>query len=329
MDLFYNSLTNFPESTNDYISNVIHTKLPNTYGFLAVIVVFFFIFSYFTTSNSMASPSFESNSNSMTLELILIVIFIILVIFNLVYLNTESLDINASLSNVLDPGQFSLDVDVNKFNYSGDLLFGSDKDSSKSSSDTNMPNIPNMPNMPTMNNSDKSVTSDKKSNSDSDSDGVLKYLKKKQVFHIPQNTFNFIESKALCKAYGGRLATYDELEDAYKNGADWCSYGWSKNQMALFPTQKEKWDELQKIKGHENDCGRPGINGGFIKNSNVNFGVNCYGKKPEMLDPDALNRPLYPVTKTDKKIDQLSQQYEKNLKNIDLSPFNHENWSRI
>ena len=73
MDIFYNSLTNFPESTNDYISNVIHTKLPNTYGFLAVIVVFFFIFSYFTKSNSMASPSFESNSNSMSLELILIV----------------------------------------------------------------------------------------------------------------------------------------------------------------------------------------------------------------------------------------------------------------
>ena len=324
MDIFYNSLTNFPESTNDYISNVIHTKLPNTYGFLAVIVVFFFIFSYFTKSNSINSPSFESNSNSMTLELILIVVFIILVVFNLVYLNTESLDINASLSNILDPGQFSLDIDVNKFNYSGDLLFDSSKDSS---SDINMPNMPNMPNMSDINNSDKYITSDKKSNSDSDN--VLKYLKKKQVFHIPENTFNFIESKALCKAYGGRLATYDELEDAYKNGADWCSYGWSKNQMALFPTQKEKWNELQKIKGHEHDCGRPGINGGFIKNSNVNFGVNCYGKKPEMLDPDALNRPLYPVTKTDKKIDQLSKQYESGLKSIDLSPFNHENWSRI
>jgi hypothetical protein len=31
--------------------------------------------------------------------------------------------------------------------------------------------------------------------------------------------------------------------------------------MALFPTQKETWDKLQKIKGHEHDCGRPGING--------------------------------------------------------------------
>ena len=187
--------------------------------------------------------------------------------------------------------------------------------------------MPNMPNM--KDTSDSSINSDSNSDKNSDSDHVLKYLKKKQVYHIPDNTFNFIEGKALCKAYGGRLATYNELEDAYKNGADWCSYGWSKNQMALFPTQKEKWDELQKIKGHENDCGRPGINGGYIKNKNVNFGVNCYGKKPEMLDPDALNKPLYPVTKNDKIIDQLSQEYKEKLKDMDVSPFNHENWSRI
>ena len=125
MDLFHNSLINLPESTNDYISNVVQTKLPNTYGFLAVIVIFLFIFSYFTSTSAMSSSSFESGTNSMTLELILIVIFLKLVIFNLVYLNTESLNINASLSNVLDPGQFSLDVDVNKFNYSGDLQSGS------------------------------------------------------------------------------------------------------------------------------------------------------------------------------------------------------------
>ena len=48
MDLFHNSLINLPESTNDYISNVVQPKLPNTYGFLAVIVIFLFIFSYFT-----------------------------------------------------------------------------------------------------------------------------------------------------------------------------------------------------------------------------------------------------------------------------------------
>jgi hypothetical protein len=36
---------------------------------------------------------------------------------------------------------------------------------------------------------------------------------------------------------------------------------------------------LQKIKGHEHDCGRPGVNGGYIANPLVKFGVNCYGNK--------------------------------------------------
>jgi hypothetical protein len=38
--------------------------------------------------------------------------------------------------------------------------------------------------------------------------------------------------------------------------------------MALYPTQYNTWKELQKIKGHENDCGRPGINGGYMINQN-------------------------------------------------------------
>jgi hypothetical protein len=51
--------------------------------------------------------------------------------------------------------------------------------------------------------------------------------------------------------------------------------------MAFFPTQKDSWNKYQKIKGHENDCGRPGINGGYMANPNIKFGVNCYGVKPK------------------------------------------------
>ena len=54
----------------------------------------------------------------------------------------------------------------------------------------------------------------------------------------------------------------------------------------LFPTQKKLYDKLQKIPGHENDCGRQGVNGGYIKNPHVKFGVNCYGKKPKKTDID-------------------------------------------
>ena len=46
-----------------------------------------------------------------------------------------------------------------------------------------------------------------------------------QVYHIPGNKYTYDNADALCKAYGSRLATYDEMEDAYEKGAEWCSYG--------------------------------------------------------------------------------------------------------
>ena len=108
----------------------------------------------------------------------------------------------------------------------------------------------------------------------------------KEVFHIASNNFTFNEARDICDKYNSRLANYDEIENAYKNGANWCSYGWSKDQLALFPTQKSLFNELKQIPGHENDCGRPGINGGYFKNKNLKFGVNCYGVKPKAKKKD-------------------------------------------
>jgi len=113
----------------------------------------------------------------------------------------------------------------------------------------------------------------------------LRYFK--QVFHVPGNEYTYDDAKDVCKAFNARLASYDEVEKAHTRGGEWCSYGWSANQMALFPTQKKTWDRLQKIKGHENDCGRPGINGGFIANPDVRFGINCYGFKPQITAAEA------------------------------------------
>ena len=69
---------------------------------------------------------------------------------------------------------------------------------------------------------------------------------KKQVFNIPGNYYNYENAKALCKAYGSSLASYDQIEEAYNSGAEWCNYGWSANQLALFPTQKKTYNNLQK-----------------------------------------------------------------------------------
>jgi hypothetical protein len=155
---------------------------------------------------------------------------------------------------------------------------------------------------------------------------------KKQVFNIPGNYYSYDNAKALCAAYGAKLATYDQVEKAYNNGAEWCNYGWSDNQLALFPTQKKTYNNLQTIPGHENDCGRPGVNGGYIANQNVKFGVNCYGNKPKIdSEEEELMKTAtpYPETAEDiafqKKVDFMKN----NLDQILVSPFNYDTWGEM
>lgn len=155
---------------------------------------------------------------------------------------------------------------------------------------------------------------------------------KKQVFNIPGNYYTYDNAKALCTAYGAELASYDQIEKSYNNGAEWCNYGWSDNQLALFPTQKKTYDTLQTIPGHENDCGRTGVNGGYIANPNVKFGVNCYGYKPKITsDEEELMKTSspYPETPQDiafqKKVDLMKTKLDEIL----VSPFNNNTWGEI
>jgi len=152
---------------------------------------------------------------------------------------------------------------------------------------------------------------------------------KKQVFNIPGNYYNYENAKALCTAYGSRLAKYNEIEDAYKNGGEWCNYGWSDGQMALFPTQQKTFDNLQKIEGHENDCGRPGINGGYMVNPQLRFGVNCYGNKPKITTEEEnlmKTTPLYPVTMKDIAFQKRVDYWKSKVTDILVSPFNSTTW---
>ena len=142
----------------------------------------------------------------------------------------------------------------------------------------------------------------------------------KQVYHIPGNEYTYDDAKLVCKAFGGSLANYNEVERAYKKGGEWCSYGWSDKQQALFPTQKSTWKELQGIKGHEHDCGRQGINGGYIDNANVRFGVNCYGRKPNIrqIERDNMKHSVkYPKSaediENDKKLKKRAKKEKTNV----------------
>lgn len=155
---------------------------------------------------------------------------------------------------------------------------------------------------------------------------------KKQVFNIPGNYYDYSNAKALCAAYGAELATYDQIEQAYESGAEWCNYGWSANQLALFPTQKASYDKLQSTPGHENDCGRTGVNGGFIANPNVRFGVNCYGNKPKITgEEEELMKTAnpYPESAQDIAFQKKVDAFKQSLSQILVSPFNYNTWGSI
>jgi hypothetical protein len=150
-----------------------------------------------------------------------------------------------------------------------------------------------------------------------------------QVFNIGNNLYSYEDAQHVCTAYGARLANYDEIEDAYNHGAEWCNYGWSDGQMAFFPTQKSTWDGLQKDPKNKNKCGRPGINGGYMDNKFLRFGVNCFGKKPAPKPSDLamMNQPL-PKTAEQAVIDQKVEFWKKNADALlKVNSFNRNQWS--
>jgi len=156
----------------------------------------------------------------------------------------------------------------------------------------------------------------------------------KEVFNVSNNLYTYDEAQAVCNSFGAQLATYDQIETAYNNGAEWCAYGWSEDQMAYFPTQKSTWSELQKNPKQKNNCGRPGVNGGYIANPYIKFGVNCYGKKPEptaadLTRLDAKQNQVFPKSDADKELDQKVEKWKENSdKFLQVSSYNTKKWSR-
>jgi hypothetical protein len=157
---------------------------------------------------------------------------------------------------------------------------------------------------------------------------------KDEVFNISNNLFTFDDADKVCKSFDARLATYDEIEDAYAHGAEWSSYGWSAGQHAYFPTQKDTWNKLQTVKGHEHDLGRPGVNGGYFKNPNIRFGVNCYGVKPAMSDAekrlmDSRKEHIYPKTDIDILLDKKVKFFQDHKdKLLVINGYNTDKWSK-
>ncbi len=173
---------------------------------------------------------------------------------------------------------------------------------------------------------DTEKKTDSSDSSDSDSDSVSKT---KQVFNVAENKFTYKEAPAVCKALGAELATLKQLADAYKDGADWCNYGWVEGQMAFYPTQQSTWEKLQKNSTPErrNMCGKPQLNGGHFDNPELRFGVTCYGIKPAPKGKERIKKTF--MSDADAELEILVNKFKKDLDNelISLTPFNQESWS--
>ena len=163
---------------------------------------------------------------------------------------------------------------------------------------------------------------------------TAKNIQKPEVFYVSGNDYTYDEAAAVCAAYDSELASYDQIQTAYSTGAEWCGYGWSQGGMALFPTQDATWKALQ-MEANESQrtgCGRPGVNGGYMKNPAVKYGVNCYGYKPKMTPEEEdlmANKSIYPKTKKDIAMEERVAYWKDKLKEIMVSPFNHNSWSKI
>jgi hypothetical protein len=94
-----------------------------------------------------------------------------------------------------------------------------------------------------------------------------------EVYHISGYDYNKDQAESECAKYDGTLATYSQLEQAQKNGADWCSTGWLKDR-----TTKHYPISWNTVPG----CGN-GSTGIKEWNNDPNAGkagANCWGKKP-------------------------------------------------
>jgi hypothetical protein len=157
-----------------------------------------------------------------------------------------------------------------------------------------------------------------------------------EVFNIGTQAFTYEDAQSVCTSYGARLATYDEVEDAYNKGGEWCNHGWSDGQMILFPTQKGTWDKLQKGK-NKSACGRPGVNGGMMENPYSRFGANCFGVKPKPSD-DALAKlaeaaasgDAMPMTEEDRILAMKAKYWKEHGGDIlKINAFNGKSWSEL
>lgn len=316
----------------EVVDNV-SSKIVNVYDYFAnyfllfvfVAIIVYASYNYLGSSDIDYQYGMETSSNSFNdfgiMHIIISVIITIITLWVFMHIINHIFGINIihiiktifsnkKVDDIID------NVD-NKIIYAEDKIIGLFKDTKQ-----DVKEIKNDINTLTDNIKDKNKEKEQKENQNSQS----------EVFNISNNKYTYDDAKHICSAYNSRLATYKEIEDSYNAGGEWCNYGWSENQLALFPTQESTYNKLKNIKGHENDCGRPGVNGGYIGNGNIKFGVNCYGVKPNPSDKEKQFMSVqknYPKNQKDVELEKRVDYWKDNLDKLTISAFNNDKWSRV
>lgn len=185
-----------------------------------------------------------------------------------------------------------------------------------------------------------------------------------EVYQISNQMYTYDEAKCKCESYGGRLASKNELTQAYNNGAHWCNYGWIEKNEAYYPVQQCELDRKainiknynDMLKKHYEDsdkytlkminearqkmyrensldfCGKnAGLNGGKFKDKNIKFGATCFGKKPKGMsvrEKDAkCTDPSLSEEANKLSIDELNKEKCDAVSKDDvIASFNYDNW---
>jgi hypothetical protein len=153
-----------------------------------------------------------------------------------------------------------------------------------------------------------------------------------EVFLVQDGIYAYDEAEPLCRAYGARLATMGDLYDAWRKGADWCTYGWVKGNKAVYPTQKSSWVKLQESENKQirTKCGVPGLNGGMIRDHSRRFGVHCYGVKPPTWRNYLANTMASDnLTAVEHEKKTMTSEFRRKLNQYTVAPFSKIRWSDV
>jgi hypothetical protein len=162
----------------------------------------------------------------------------------------------------------------------------------------------------------------KKSMSEKTERVEVKTDEKKEVFLVSNNIFSKSDSSKVCKGiFNSDVATKEQLNDSFNNGANWCNYGWTSEGEAYYPLQNETNNTTCK--------GGTGLNGGIMAHNNYSLGVLCYGVKPNEQNYTDLIKIKRDSALSDAD-QKLLENYHKKLENgtIKIAPFNDKSWSR-